>query len=463
MRIRWRTAPSRTGGGAKLIRISLLLDGLHSMNTFLFPRSWSRAGRLGLLVFPALLTSYGCWPQPPSGGEEDALPDQEASVQDSAGILIVETPEEIATAPLGWKIDSVPLLALGSEENESEVFFGVRGLRALPGGGVLVLDGGSRELRFFDSLGQLTHRVGRKGEGPGEFDRPYLVQTANSDSLLVWDGALKRFQVFTGSGEYARMIRLNQRWPMGGNPPMGAIDSLTLLRVSESPFDPQRRPGPVEETTRVFWYHPSTGVEVPITAIKALDGVMLVRPGYREAGFYGIPFTTRPTATVNQSSALFIDGVSPEIREYGVDGFLRRIFRVPGFRRPVNRAIEEENITYSLTRIARTTRAELERLFDELPSPDTLPAFQSLQVDEVGWTWAEVYHWDRTIQSGRWMVFDPEGRAHGIIQTPDGLQIQRIGEDFLLGVRSDELGVERVFRYRLMRNLILAPRNRPDP
>lgn len=72
-------------------------------------------------------------------------------------------------------------------------------------------------------------------------------------------------------------------------------------------------------------------------------------------------------------------------------------------------------------------------------------------VDEVGWTWAEVYHWAKNRQSGRWMVFDPDGHARGILEVPDGLQLHRIGEDFLLGVRFDEVGVEQVLRYRLRR------------
>ena len=96
-------------------------------------------------------------------------------------------------------------------------------------------------------------------------------------------------------------------------------------------------------------------------------------------------------------------------------------------------------------------REDAQWLFNELPTPDTLPAFRSLQVDEAGWIWAEVFHWDMTRQSGDWMIFDPEGRAQGILTAPEDLQIQRIGEDFLLGVWWDDWGIEHVRKYSLTR------------
>ena len=83
--------------------------------------------------------------------------------------------------------------------------------------------------------------------------------------------------------------------------------------------------------------------------------------------------------------------------------------------------------------------------------PDTLPAFQALQVDEVGWLWAEVYDFDSS-RPREWVVFDPEGRAHATVQTPPGLEVQWIGRDAVLGVWRDEFEVEYVHRHRLIRD-----------
>jgi len=375
-----------------------------------------------------------------------------SSQKDSAGIKITETLAEAASAPLDWEVDPVPSLVIGSEEIEAQTLFGIRGLRSLPGGGVMLLDAGSQELRFFDSSGQLTHRVGRSGEGPGEFRDPYLVQTLRGDSLLLWDGALKRFQLFTPMGEFVRTISLSARWPTGRNPPMGAVGETQLALRPEFLSQAKRWVlGPRTQRYDFVWLDPESGVEVPVSTFWSQLSSTIGRSGNIPVSG-SIPFTTRPSATVTGSTALVNDGISAEILEHGLDGTVRRIFRVTdGFRRPVDDQAIEGYLQYYVTRNPHRSRSQAEADFNAVPCPDSMPAFQSLLVDEVGWTWAEVYHWPRNRQSGRWMVFDPDGRAHGILEVPDGLQVQRIGSDFLLGVRFDKLGVEHVLRYSLRR------------
>ena len=49
----------------------------------------------------------------------------------------------------------------------------------------------------------------------------------------------------------------------------------------------------------------------------------------------------------------------------------------------------------------------------------------------------------------RWTVFDPRGRMLGTIETPGSGRVTEIGEDYLLGIWTDELDVEQVRMYRL--------------
>lgn len=50
-----------------------------------------------------------------------------------------------------------------------------------------------------------------------------------------------------------------------------------------------------------------------------------------------------------------------------------------------------------------------------------------------------------------WGVFDPCGAWLGTVEVPHNLDIQGIGLDYVLGVVTDDLGVERVEMYRLQR------------
>lgn len=50
-----------------------------------------------------------------------------------------------------------------------------------------------------------------------------------------------------------------------------------------------------------------------------------------------------------------------------------------------------------------------------------------------------------------WSVFATDGSWLGTVATPPYFTISEIGSDYLLGVHRDELGVERVRRYRLVK------------
>ena len=50
-----------------------------------------------------------------------------------------------------------------------------------------------------------------------------------------------------------------------------------------------------------------------------------------------------------------------------------------------------------------------------------------------------------------WTVFDAEGRIQGLVETPPGLEVFEIGEEYVLGVVEDDLGVEYVQLWALDR------------
>jgi hypothetical protein len=49
-------------------------------------------------------------------------------------------------------------------------------------------------------------------------------------------------------------------------------------------------------------------------------------------------------------------------------------------------------------------------------------------------------------------VFDPEGVWLGTVEVPPGLRIYEIGPDYMLGRWDDELGVEHIRSYRLIKD-----------
>ena len=60
----------------------------------------------------------------------------------------------------------------------------------------------------FDSSGRITHRIGRRGEGPGEFSRVTGIAFGEADSVFVFDRPLQRVTVYTSDLEFARTFQL---------------------------------------------------------------------------------------------------------------------------------------------------------------------------------------------------------------------------------------------------------------
>jgi hypothetical protein len=89
-------------------------------------------------------------------------------------------------------------------------------------------------------------------------------------------------------------------------------------------------------------------------------------------------------------------------------------------------------------------------LIEMMGLPEVLPAFQSLRVDRAGWYWAELFRVGKAPTSD-WLVFDPQGRARGIVQLPSDIEVHQIELNYILGRWIDEFGVEYVRRYALDR------------
>ena len=89
---------------------------------------------------------------------------------------------------------------------------------------------------------------------------------------------------------------------------------------------------------------------------------------------------------------------------------------------------------------------------DEIPLPETLPAFDRVIADALDHLWIREYRIPgRDTRHPLWTVFDPEGRVLGRVETPRGLRIFEIGEEHVLGLAIRDLGVQQVQVWPLRR------------
>ncbi len=109
-------------------------------------------------------------------------------------------------------------------------------------------------------------------------------------------------------------------------------------------------------------------------------------------------------------------------------------------------ALKERDIAAVPQHQQAARRAYLERV----EHPDTRPAYQYVLIDEGGNLWASEYAGSRQVPT-RWTVLDPQGRWLGSVTMPERFRPYEIGESWILGVATDELDLERVQLYELIK------------
>ena len=145
------------------------------------------------------------------GGADQDPPEVESpiasEIHDSAGIRIIENDRPPEGSRLNWRIGPGPAVSIGRREGEDPyLLHRVSDATRLRDGRIVVANGGSSELRFFDSLGNHLANRGGVGEGPGEFARLLGVEPWPGDSIIAWMDPRLGFSVFDSDGNYRRTI-----------------------------------------------------------------------------------------------------------------------------------------------------------------------------------------------------------------------------------------------------------------
>lgn len=395
-------------------------------------------------LLPAILLLAAC------GAGERAATD--IAVRDSAGIAIVENTAAVWPEGGGWHLSPEPLVEIGALDGAPEdQLFRVVGARRLGDGRIVVANSGTHELRFYDAQGRHLRSVGREGEGPGEFRGLGAIHRYTADSIVAYDFRLRRLSIFDADGGFGRSMALPVIGERTTPQFVGAFDDGTILLRTGRIFSTrdELRTG-VSRDSSVFYR-------------VAADGAVLdtigVFPG-SEAFVYtiengltvmGLAFGRNAVADVQGLHFYFGAGETYEVAIHAADGALQRLVR----RRFDNLAVTPQDIErYKQRQLEATTddnwRRMQERIFAEMPFPATMPAYSRVLADAAGNLWVAEYRRPGDDQP-RWTVFDLDGRMLGTVDMPQGFSPTEIGSDYVLGTIRDELDVERVRLYELVR------------
>jgi hypothetical protein len=137
-----------------------------------------------------------------------------------------------------------------------------------------------------------------------------------------------------------------------------------------------------------------------------------------------------------------------EIGEYGEDGGLVRVVRIPNRDLEVTEEDVEAYVQARLEAVPEEQRPRVQADLEASPVPATRPAYGGIRADPEGNLWVAAYAPYPTVPRS-WSVFDPQGRWLGEVEMPSRFYPWDFGEGGLLGVETDDLGVEYVVLYSL--------------
>jgi len=102
------------------------------------------------------------------------------------------------------RLDVVEELRIGKEGDERTQFYRIRDIHADPQGSIYVDDMSNGRVQVFDPQGVYLRTIGRRGQGPGEFENPTLIRFGGREARLHVMDRYQRINLFDGQGLYIR-------------------------------------------------------------------------------------------------------------------------------------------------------------------------------------------------------------------------------------------------------------------
>lgn len=374
----------------------------------------------------------------------------EVPFREEAKISLVENSRDRGERQ--WAVASTILLELGEKDGPPErTFDRIRAVRRLSDGAILVADGGSQQLRVFAADGRLQAQFGRRGRGPGEFMYLQSISVTPLDSIIVYDSRLHRLSIFERSGRLLQEVRFRSVSAIG-NELIGRVGSNTFLFAERS--SPTAGPRGVRRGRNYYVRHNLlTGRADTLGSLWGAE-LFVVPNQFGDWTTYDLPFSRNAFHAKGQQG--WYVGAN--------DGFHVAHVNFAGL---VDRVVTFSDAEVALTpeEIRSTEAATIERLdpspqrleniqqlFSNVSTPDVRPAFSKLLVDKEGRLWVADWfsHFSGPSSSDRrWWVFDPGGYVLGTVRISSSIDVHDAGPSWIVGVETDELGVQRVVLLRL--------------
>lgn len=336
----------------------------------------------------------------------------------------------------GWRLERAASVG-GAGAADENVLYNANEVHEDPEGRFYVLNFGDRRIQVFDSTGSFLRTLGRRGKGPGEFTSPMSIASVGGDGVWVLDGVPARFIRFRRStGEYVDEVPLEAKGLIPSRMVVGsdgrvAVEFMSML-TNTSQF---------VTTSMVAWVDTVTGRPAPVVQFDSTAKLRHNRrtPTGTRSMVTDPPFSPRAVwAPDGRGGVLYGDGAEYVLHRVAEGAAPVVAFRGEGRQAAVTAADREEFL-----------ESPGGKAFADYEFPKHKPYFSALKMDADGLVWVL-----RPGESGTqtWEVRRLGGERLGALRVPAGSYVVGVSRRSVYVVQQDDLDVETLHRYRLIRN-----------
>jgi len=381
--------------------------------------------------------------------------------RDSAGVRILE----FSSPEAKWRLADGPSLMIGEVEGDAAYeLFNVRTAVRTEDGRIVVANSGTLEIRVFDESGRFLQSIGGPGEGPGEFRSLDWVAWDEDGKIVALDLDERRVTTFAAGGELLSTLDVSTGPGFVEEGDLLLPDGRLLLRWVQTDLFPQvaegvLHPGQVVTFPAVLTrYDPGTRAMDTVTIMDGGD--MAVFETIRGQIAVGGPRFQRLTTYAVGDDGIYVGTQETfEIRKLSFNGDLEEIIRGPEMDLTVTRGVVASYEKARLETASRRVRDDPDlwrQVLKELrtrPLAPTKPAFGRILVGPGRKLW--VSEWTiRSVTPRMWTVVDLDTGDVATLVVPERFYVFQVGESFLLGKSTDELGVEFLLVYEFFTEAI---------
>ena len=382
-----------------------------------------------------------------------------------------------------FTLSSRPRIDFGTAAGpDPTLLSGVVGATRFPSGIIAVGDAGNSRIILIHPRSSVSV-AGRAGDGPGEYRIPSWLGRCGTEELGVFDVAHNNLTLVSSSGILRTTLEL---------PPTISFDQIVLCNGEHDLF--------------VLLVHPTSTLTpgesfaVPTVLVRLREGARLdtiAGAGVQEICKKGVSARARVCVCVCARARAraravcvcvrarararavcvcvcaraFIDKVLGKaslvaanldfiylcdnqeglVTVLASSGARKGEFRLDLKRRSLGAAEWNAALSHRLAAhpYARS-RVRIQAVLQELKAPTRFPLVDAIRADVSGHLWIKTYD-NFSTATATWLVVTETGKAVAAIAMPRALDVREIGADYVLGIASDDDGVQHVVLYDLIR------------